>query len=237
MPETVEARELPIPFDRPENIRALLGGDKTMTRRPLRPQPKAKDIGVIDPYNKDFTKFTAWTPDNRMILGEGNVRNTCHWRPPHGIPGDLLWVRESLVERGGLWCYKADGMPLMIDRANEEETAWVRGKASSHCTSRYMPRFAARIFLRVSALRVERLWTVSEEDAKAEGVFFDGQYWRGGIHKVKGSIQCWPTPRDAFRALWRTIHDQGSYPWAGNPWVWVYTFTVSVMDRARKGTA
>lgn len=239
MPETAAPpRDLPIPFDRPENILALLRGDKTETRRAMSPQPKSKNIGVIDPYNKDFNHFTAWTPDNKMILGEGNIKDTCHWRPPHGIPGDRLWVREALVERLGNWHYKADGKPVLVDPGNREEMVeWARNKQSRHCSSRYMPRFASRILMRVSALRCERLWTITDDGGKAEGVQFDGTWWLGGIHKIKGSLQCWPSPRAAFKALWDTMHAGKPTQWSRNPWVWVYTFTVSVTERIEKGTA
>jgi hypothetical protein len=227
-----EPRELPVPFDRPENIVALVKGEKTQTRRVMRPQPKAKDIGVIDPYNKDYRHFTAWTQDNKMILGEGNIKGTCHWRPPYGVPGDLLWVREALVRRGPSWYYKADGRPVVAALADQDAmAAWVEAKASNHCTTRYMPRLAARIFLRVMKVHVERLWDINEAEARAEGVMFDGQWWRGGIHKIKGSLQCWPTARDAFRALWNTMHGDRATQWAKNPWVWTYTFTVNVVDR------
>ncbi len=241
MSESVVAppRDLPIPFDRAENILSLLDGTKTETRRALSPQPRAKKIGVIDPYNKDFNHFTAWTPDNRMILGEGNIKNTCHWRPPHGIPGDRLWVREALVERLGQWYYKADGRPVLVDPNDRTAmVAWVHHKESRHCSSRYMPRFASRIHLRVSALRVERLHAITEDGAKAEGIGFDGTWWRGGVHEVKGTLQCWPTARRAFEALWNSIHKASPTRWAMNPWVWVYRFTVSVGERAgQKGTA
>jgi len=234
MPETAAPpKELPIPFDRKENILAMQRGEKTETRRVMRPQPKAKDIGVIDPYNKDYGHFTAWTKDNKMILGEGNIKNTCHWKPPHGKPGDRLWVREGLVERLGQWYYKADGKPVLLDpKYRGEMLAWAHHKESSHCSSRYMPRFASRFILDIVALRCERLQAITAEGAKAEGIFFDGQWWRGGVHKIKGSLQCWPTARDAFCALWNSIHGEGEHPWHSNPWTWVYTYRVNYIDRS-----
>lgn len=235
-------KTLPVPFDRPENIMALLRSGKTETRRVMSPQPKSKDIGVIDPYNKNFEHFTAWTPDKKMILGEGNIKNTCHWKPPHGIPGDTLWVRESMVERLGGWYYKADGRALMIHPEDREQyTAWKNGKKAKHCSSRYMPAFASRLALSVTGLRCERLWEINDEGAKAEGVRElslqegePGAWWtsdRGDDTRQARS------PRLAFRKLWDAIHGDSGSRWIKNPWVWVYSFKVSVYQRATKGTA
>jgi hypothetical protein len=235
----VDSRVLPIPFDRPENIIAMLEGRKTETRRVMVPQPKYKDIGVIDPYNKDYNHFTAWTPGHKMILGEGNIKNTCHWRPPHGKPGDQLWVREGLVERLGFWYYKADGKPVVYGPADPAEMVeWAKNKKSRHCSSRYMPRFASRFTLDIVALRCERLGEITEEGAKAEGVAFDGTWWRGGVHEVKGSLQCWPTARRAFQALWDSIHGKSEHCGAMNPWCWVYTYKVALVGPTdKKGLA
>lgn len=237
MPETaVQSRALPIPFDRPENIMAMLRKGKTETRRVLAPQPVAKDIGVIDPYNKNYERFTAWTPDNKMILGEGNIKNTCHWKPPHGIPGDTLWVREGLVERLGQWYYKADGKAVFVDPKDRTEmVVWAHHKQSRHCTSRYMPRFASRIDMMVTALRVERLWAIDEEGAKAEGIRElslqegePGAWWTSDRGNDTRQAR---TPREAYRKLWDAIHGKGDHPWRTNPWVWVYTYRVNYIDR------
>lgn len=234
MPETVEARELPIPFDRPENIVALVKGEKTQTRRPIKPQPLGGPRGNHGPtwakYEAAPDEWEFWGPKDpetgRALLYEHGVH-----KPQYNL-ADLLWVREALVRRGPLWYYKADGRPVIPALADREAmVAWAHDKGSNHCTSRYMPRIAARIFLRVTDVRAERLWDINEAQARAEGVMFDGQWWLGGIHKIKGSFQCWPTARDAFRALWNTMHADKATQWAKNPWVWAYTFTVNVVDR------
>lgn len=242
MPETLVTRDLPIPFDRASNILALLAGRKFETRRLMRPQPRAKEIAVVDPYNKNYHHFTAWTADNRMCLDEGNIKNTCHWKPPHGVPGDRLWVREALVQRGGPWYYRADGKPVLVDPKNETEmVTWAHHKESRHCSSRYMPRFAARIMLRISGLRCERLWAITEEGAKAEGVQElwlqkgePGAWW---THDQSDNDLAARTPRDAFRKLWNSINGYGDAQWAKNPWVWVYTFRVAVTSHEGKGGA
>ena len=86
----------------------------------------------------------------------------------------------------------------------------------------HMPRWASRILLEIVSVRVERLQDISEEDAKSEGVRWDGEYWRGGTHPIKKTDQCWSTVSDAFKALWKAINGPGS--WDANPWVWVIEF-------------
>lgn len=233
---------LPVQFDRPENILALKRNGKTETRRVMNPQPAAKDVGVIDPYNQNYERFTAWTPDNKMILGEGNVKNTCHWLPPHGIPGDTLWVREALVERLGQWRYKADGDAVLVDPKDRTEmVAWTHHKESSHCSSRYMPRFASRIHLLTTALRCERLWAITDDGAKAEGIrelsLQEGERGAWWTSDRGDDTRQARTPREAYRKLWDAIHGKGAFPWRTNPWVWVYKFIVHIVERREKGTA
>jgi hypothetical protein len=92
-----------------------------------------------------------------------------------------------------------------------------------------MPREAARIFLRVTDVRVERVQDISEEDAKAEGIV---SYWAEphrddapfiGAAKELGADLCL-TRREAFQQLWNHINAKRGYGWDTNPWVWVYTF-------------
>jgi hypothetical protein len=100
---------------------------------------------------------------------------------------------------------------------------WEKDFYTKH-PSIHMPRWMCRLELEIVNVRVERLQQISEADAKAEGVEFDGQWWRGGVHPVKGSAQCWPTATRAFEALWGSVNAARGFGWEKNPWVWVIEF-------------
>ncbi len=166
---------------------------------------------------------------------------------PHGVVGDRLWVKEThqyadWTEDGMPWLrYAADGATRFFDSGGIPES-WgdklteifadlsdpanvaIDGKAADRKwrPSIFMPRWASRITLEITDVRVQRLWDISEADALAEGVYHDGQWFRGGTHPTKGSDQCWPTAWAAYRAIWDTINSEGA--WDRNPWVWCLSF-------------
>lgn len=191
-------KERPIIFNS-EMVRAILYGRKTQTRRIVKPQPIGiPDGAYCDPYNKNCEHFTFWTKDNKMCLPLGNVKikgkETAHWKCPYGHPGDRLWVRETFSTSTKGWIYKADGHDL----SRALSTRW---KPSIH-----MPRWASRITLEITNVRVERLQNISEEDARAEG-------W---ISKTLCSPYTW------YRDLWKSVYGEES--WNSNPWIWVIEF-------------
>jgi len=190
-------------------VRLILDGKKNQTRRPIKPQPiNMKDGNYIDPYNKKYNRFTVWTRDNKMCLNcGGNIKGMAHWKPAY-LPGDILYVRETwqkvdLPYGKGFYGYKA-------------ESCWrddVKWKPSIH-----MPKEAARIFLKVTDVRVERLEDISDIGCEAEGirpsVDGNGQDWReneNGWHRT-------------FRQEWDSIYKEKGYGWDTNPWVFVYKF-------------
>jgi hypothetical protein len=145
-------------------VRAILSGTKTQTRRLFMPQPEYRH-GVLFPQGSS----TGYSPS---ILA---------WACPYGRPGDRLWVRENFYQdgqwslrlgcepddpRGGFWSatsrviYAADGTPLPDPIPGNQ---W-RSRPSIH-----MPRWASRITLEITDVRVERLQDISEADAVAEG--------------------------------------------------------------------
>ena len=93
----------------------------------------------------------------------------------------------------------------------------------------HLPRKYSREGLLVKEVRVERVQEISEEDARAEGIRFDGTFWLGGTHPVKGTLQCWPTARRAFQAIWDEINAKRGLGWEVNPYCWC----VSYMRKAR----
>ena len=138
---------------------------------------------------------------------------------PYGQPGDRLWVRETFQRftDDGEILYKAD--PAGFEAMNElkrDECLEARWRPSIH-----MPRWASRILLEITAVRVERLQDISEADARAEGVT-DGGCLNCGEPEPCACAQPAPDARDSFCRLWQSINGPGS--WADNPWVWIVEF-------------
>lgn len=151
---------------------------------------------------------------------------------PYGQPGDRLWVRESFADLRGTgiehrpdpdgplqrYAFAADSPPgSASDEARKD--FGIKWKPSIH-----MPRSACRILLEITAVRVERLQNISEEQALAEGIdlerLADSQerYDMVADHNMTGR----PTAGGAFRDLWASIN--GIESWDANPWVWVVEF-------------
>jgi len=207
----------PILFSAPM-IRALLAGVKTVTRRivKLPPAPTHRGgwdpttvggHGVVDAHGSPVPEHAAiWNQTSGKII-------VC----PYGSRGDRLWVKEThaLIWPGG------DGPPDDVrDHAIEYRAdtdgvcrpgEWPLGEPGSPKwkPSIFMPRWASRITLDVTEVRVERLHAITEADARAEGC-------TGMPHFVD------VTPREEFEQLWRGINGEES--WDENPWVWVVAF-------------
>lgn len=218
--------ERPILFSG-EMVRAILDGRKTQTRRIVKPQPEVVDKEPR--YQKNTWAF--WSDD------VAQYRNGLIVECPYGKPGDRLWVRHDFYKNIAaedsyneqIWNpytksvhWKVEdnrfenGHPEISDCIPNFECGYWK-----HTPSIHMPRWASRILLEVVSVRVERLQDIGEEDAKAEGVPFDGKWWLGGKHPIKGNEQCWAMAKQAFEKRWGVIYP-GS--WEANPWVWVIEF-------------
>jgi hypothetical protein len=126
---------------------------------------------------------------------------------PHK-PCDILYVRETWTsDREGNYIYRAD--PI-FDQCGPGDFGW------EWSPSIHMPRKAARLFLEVKAVRVERLQGITEDDAKAEGVEPIRVYAAAGISGL-----AYERP---FAMLWKSLNAKSDYSWDSNPWVWVYEF-------------
>jgi hypothetical protein len=127
---------------------------------------------------------------------------------PRYEPGGIPWVRETWKPspyEDGIYAYKADKLP---HPAGSQYLQW---RSPYH-----MPRAAARIFLRVAGVGVERVQDISEADARAEGITIPFMRTIRGIEHI---IE--------YRWLWDKINgkrDHGAYAWKKNPWVWVIDF-------------
>ena len=188
-----------------EMVRAILEGRKTQTRRVVKPQPTEGGLHWVTACGGDFA---AWQ-DACLLLDEhsedgGPCQRTC----PYGKPGDFLWVREAHAISANPdlkpW-YRLDHEEARSSGPRVD----VKWRPSIH-----MPRWASRITLRITDIRVEHLHNISEEDAKAEGADF-----------VDYKIESCPglgSYKEGFTRLWRDINGFDSL--IENPWVWVVAF-------------
>lgn len=187
-------------------VRAILAGQKTQTRRIIKPSPPR----VMEaPQGHEFS-----------VAGHDH-------RCPYGQPGDRLWVRETWRPVMEAWRsfveYAAEGPTLdnihrdLMAPLNRLALRFPGARKDRHSEvwhpSIHMPRWASRILLEVKAVRVERLQDISEGDARAEGV--EPRIVSHGPPELKGYVL-------GFKDLWREIN--GAESWAANPWVWVIEF-------------
>ena len=191
--------ERPILFSAPM-VRAILAGTKTQTRRVAK-HPLAQNLSYIVDIGK------GWFGDE-----EGEVQIRC----PYGQPGDRLWVREKWQAVSGNDRARHIMTHPRPDRGWLEYAATPRADEPAYKwrPSIHMPRWASRITLEVTGVRVERLQDISEADAMAEGVHYSL------LEKIQAGQDRWA--RHAYKKLWETIN--GSDSWDLNPWVWVVEF-------------
>lgn len=195
-------KERPILFSGPM-VRAVLDGSKTQTRRVVKPKYDwycGDEGGEFWPFYQDY-----------VTASPEPVPVSC----PYGVPGDRLWVREAVSfstptiplhkipteEQHALFPYIRCWYQADNDRPTWAETAW---KPSIH-----MPRWASRIALEITGVRVERLNEISRGDAMGEGC-------------PHSNMAAGPNPVDWYRDLWNSINGPGS--WDANPFVWVIEF-------------
>jgi hypothetical protein len=206
-------------------VRAILDGRKTMTRRIVKPQP------VIEVK----TIYTA--KDGCFEITRGGARRHIFTTPFR--PGQTLWVRETFKdvsaflgwdkvggkcpEGCGAITYRADGeirqYSILLkepERLNlsdipaAEKLSW---KPSIH-----MPRWASRITLEVTGVRVERVQEISDSDVHAEGIPDSlVEEWRRWLHPNDA-------PGHAFGVFWDLLNAKRGYLWGSNPWVWIVEF-------------
>ncbi|MBE0135362.1 ASCH domain-containing protein [Klebsiella michiganensis] len=192
-----------------EMTRAILDGRKTQTRRPVRFPVLDKNLGCELAGNELAGELSA-----------GNYLNSAF-----GRPGDRIWVRETFcpvddTQYGGeKWVdYRATpkfeaSHPAGWDCAPNDAEA-LKWRPSIH-----MPRWASRILLEITNVRVERLNAISQEDAQAEGMELTG--WRPTYSDPDSGGEVM-TPYDNFAELWSSIY--GDESWKANGWVWVISF-------------
>ena len=223
-------KERPILFSVPM-VRAILDGRKTQTRRIVKPQPG--DIGAASLQGpirwRQHIPVWCYTSNSGKIGIFNPSEITC----PHGADGDRFWVRESWRTSRTLNHVKpsmlAPGAPILFDSdgwADGFPLGFDKGKGRP---SIFMPRWASRITLEITGVRVERVQDITEADAMAEGC--DLMLSDGRAIRDLPDADLWDY-RMAFEGLWDSINgkrkdkDGNSLPYSfsDNPFVWVITF-------------
>lgn len=169
-----------------EMVQAILDGRKTQTRRVVQLTNYHPSLKHKQPEVMKIEDFKVYDANGDF---DGNLRMK------YGNIGDILWVRETFTTWNEEFCYKAD---------NLRENKLLSWKPSIH-----MPKEAARIFLKIKNVRVERLHDVSRGDCMSEGCPFP-------------NIARETNPKEWFTSLWKSINGEES--WNSNPWVWVIEF-------------
>lgn len=205
-----------------EMVRAILDGRKTQTRRIV----KGADGAV-----KFCKEWDINGEEIFVVLGEKDHTGmnpvlgaiSC----PFGAVGERIWVRETfrvhsratdvatLVYKASVrnsWTEQTHRVPVSLCNKPATPEKWT--------PSLHMPRWASRILLEITDVRVERLNAISERDAQAEGVAkLRGGFWQ---HYQPGWTQHQLSARGSFVTLWKSIYGEES--WQSNPWVWVIEF-------------
>ena len=199
-------KERPILFSG-EMVRAILEGRKTQTRRIMKPQPSsAPHIPEIQHREKSTAIWPCETHPGQDYFA------VC----PYGLVGDRLWVRE---------CWSQNNEQIsdsvmdtrVVYRATSGRPATDNGVSKPWRPSSHMPRWASRITLEITGIRVERLQAISYRDCLAEGCppvpcYDDAPEPETILAAIQGNYQ----------SRWESTNGPGS--WNANPWVWVLTF-------------
>lgn len=199
-----------------EMVRAILDGKKTATRRAVRYKYSNTEMKVhMDKYGTRLIEI------QKNVEGETNGKNPdgSSWhkllpyieKNPPCKYNDILYVRETWARQGGEVYYRADYLPHTC-------TVWTPLDGHGWKPSIHMPKGAARIFLRVTDVRAERLQIITEEQAEKEGCF---------EYRTEGKFVVSPTLH--FMEVWDSTIKKGNigrYGWKANPWVWVIEFEV-----------
>ena len=206
-------KERPILMSAPM-VRALLQKQKTQTRRVMKSQP----------YTLEAEGFGYATKAGGFVsLVSEHCLNEC----PYGKPGNRLWVKETFH-----WSLKLDAIyKTCIDPGLEQLIDFYRIKqCKKWVPSIFMPRWASRITLEITEVRVQRLQKISWEDCIAEGIVGTDASavitQRMSTSEQEGLLGAgWSEYlRAAYRSLWEQLNGAGS--WDANPWVWAISFNV-----------
>jgi hypothetical protein len=229
-------------------VRAILHGEKTQTRRIIKPQPE----------NADYWTYHSECFNN---LDGAFYPNTDNAKPkllkcPYGGVKDFLWVREGLKrfrrlefleqkfpeeeESFGIFDKEQEGMKWTAQyTATNTPVPYKHGAKEGWCgtalwqwknkslSNVFMPRWANRITLEIVNVRVEQLQSITDEDAMAEGI----ERWYYDVQYDENSFSYWSPVHGSgaaskFSEMWNSINAKRGYSWESNPWLWVIEFKV-----------
>ncbi|HEU6454935.1 MAG TPA: hypothetical protein VN201_05685 [Roseateles sp.] len=189
-------------------VRALLAGTKTQTRRVVKPDGRYR-LDLVAPADRGPSRCPYGQPGDRLWVREAwRVSKQHDPKPPRDIPARKCTV---FFEVGGSIANQANGRWEEDPTYSANGADWV-GKLRP---SMFMPRWASRITLQITGVRVERLKDIGARDAIAEGA----------QPEFPDPVVSQACPEDyvtGYRTLWESINGAGS--WALNPWVWVVEF-------------
>ena len=231
-----EIKERPI-ICNSESVLAILAESKTQTRRTCGLEDVNKNPGI---WTFDYvgelgymTKKSAmgkWGAYFTTKQIEDRTMHICPQKCPYGKPGDRLWVREiwrlTLLGDSTFVYYRAGGgeddeylgdgwQDLTLHHIPEEQLDRYLGRPG-WCSPIHMPRWASRLLLEITDIRVERVRDITEEDIKAECVSIATLSPTGSGFSATYKI--------AFKYTWNAINKKRGYGWDVNPWVWVIIF-------------
>lgn len=205
-----------------EMVKAILDGRKTVTRRCVKPK---QIIGLgCDKCPNNLPK--EYIREKKMLfkpycdMTDNELINAIYKEPFQ--PGDILYVRETwtdhyVPDEDGKpkleYCYKADGIDIKVECLPGENNRWY--------SSIHMPKEAARLWLKVTDVRVEQLNDITVEECKKEGIWDDYRTLSDEYHDMLME-KAYP---ETFGKLWNsTVKKFDRYGWDANPWVWAIEF-------------
>ena len=227
-----QVKERPIIFSC-EMVKTILDGKKTMTRRVVKSgfinnYKHAHIIKQSSDKSREGKAYFYDKPVDGMVLSSQLVSN------PYGKVGDRLWVRETWQEIGPdcLLTYKATYPSDLYAKRPELENvpplASLKDRGYLWKSPMFMPRWASRILLEITDIRIERLQDISEQDCEKEGFRF---YPLSRICFKPSSAKHLSghgsnNYKSIFGEYWDTLNAKKGYQWSSNPWVWVVEFKV-----------
>jgi hypothetical protein len=231
---SLRTRQKPFPAAS-HDVRSILADLKTQLRFVIEPQPHPsciKDGAGWHWHNQGRDNQYVWNSTAEALARSMVTANT-----PCGVIGDWLWMKEDVyiappkfAENNKDLCNKVDdqGQPRVVTWVATMDDAAIR-RAKTHraslITAPFMPKWASRLMLVITGVRVQCLQDIIEKDAMAEGIERAGedQYWLGGLHPVKGTPKVFALATQAFADKWDKTNNDIA-PWRSNPWVWVVEF-------------
>lgn len=204
-----------------EMVRAILAGLKTKTRRPLKPQP---DEGRKGSFSCPFGQVgdRLWVRETFCLEHQVEKDQPPSFGDSRPIRWEFAGMESDPEGADSMWLqphYRATDPTPELDYEDSDGDPTVRWKPSLH-----MPRWASRITLEITDIRIEQVQEITEHEAIKEGVLdhrFNG-YESISEEEIRELLN--GSPKVAFRCLWYSLYEKKGLGWNANPWVWVLTF-------------